>query len=75
MLFPVLIVVCLWQGVREIRHPERFVPREPQTRWEKFCDFFWMGRANETGIRINGVLCILFSLVMGVKLLELVGLL
>jgi len=39
-------------------YPERYFLKKPVTRWEKFYGFFWIGHASETGIRINGVLCI-----------------
>lgn len=72
-LFPVLMVICMATGIREIMHPERYVPKTPVTRWEKFVDFFWIAHASETGIVINGVLCILFSLLLGIKLLDELG--
>ena len=70
ILFPVLSVICLRTGILEIMYPERYLPKKPVARWEKFYDFFWIGHASETGIRINGVLCILFALAMAAKLLE-----
>jgi hypothetical protein len=70
ILFPVLAVISLRMGILEIMYPERYLLKKPVTRWEKFCDFFWIAHASETGIRINGVLCIVFALAMALKLLE-----
>lgn len=70
---PVLMVICLVTGIREIMHPEWYLHKKPTTRWEKFYDFFWIAHASETGIVINGGLCILFSVLLGIKWLDELG--
>jgi hypothetical protein len=70
ILFPALAVISLRTGILEIMYPERYLPKKPVTRWEKFYNFFWIVHASETSIRINGVLCVVFALAMALKLLE-----